>query len=111
MVWGMAAAMTPKAVGTTTPSTATSPFDRVRVLERLFALPLPPHRKGRRPYPVDTPLGRVMRVKDLMIREVAAMPDCPNERLISDYLAGRREIADHHRAALARGLGVDPRIL
>lgn len=93
------------------PQSSTGEFDREAVLERLFALPIPPHRWGRRDYPIHTPLGRVMRVKEMLIRQVSAMPGCPNERRMSDYLAGRREIAPHHRGHLAAALGVDPRVL
>lgn len=86
-------------------------FDRDAVLRRLFSLPVPPTAWGRKPYPIHTPLGRLMRVKNLMIQDVQKWDGAPNHRVMSDYLAGRKPIAVHHRAALARGLGVDQRVL
>lgn len=86
-------------------------FDRDALLAKLFALPIPPQQHRTKPYPIHTPLGRIMRVKGLLIRDVDRMPNCPNQRVLCDYLAGRKPIAPHHRGALARGLGVDVRLL
>lgn len=85
-------------------------FDREAILERLFALPLPAALSNGS-FPVHTPLGRIMRLKKLTVRDVDAMPDCPNYRYLSNYLAARKPINAKHRAALARALGVDPRLL
>lgn len=98
------------------PKTLSPPeFDRAQMLERLFALPLPPRpaddHGGGRPYPITTPLGRIMRLKGLKVQEVGLMPDCPNYRVLSDYLAKRKPISPRHRGALAKALGVDSRIL
>lgn len=91
------------------------PFDRDRLLKTLFALPCPQFSdfcKMGRPYPADTPLGRIMRLKRMTINDVCrADPDVPNHRVMSDYLANRRPIMPHHRAVLGRVLGVDSRLL
>lgn len=86
-------------------------FDRDAVLAKLFALPLPPHpHRGSRPYPIHTPLGRLMRLRNLMIRDVTKHPGAPNERVMTELLAGRREVRNY-RVPLAKILGVDPRVL
>ena len=86
-------------------------FDRDAALARLYALPLPPTRHRCKPFNTSTPLGRIMAIKGVMVRDVEGIPGCPNARVMSDYLAGRKPIAPHHRGALARGLGVDVRLL
>lgn len=101
-------AIVPK--GPSVASSARDHFDRDAALTYLFSLPLPPYPPGRREYPAHTPLGRIMRLKGLMIRDIERMDGAPNQRKMSDYLAGRSRISDHHRRALARGLGVDARI-
>lgn len=86
-------------------------FDRDAILAKLFALPVPPNpAAGSRTYPIHTPLGRIMRLRGLTIREVDAGEGCPNYRLLSDYLAGRKPVGPQFRGALARLLQVDPRI-
>lgn len=84
-------------------------FDRPALLAKLFALPLPPAPWARQ-YPIHTPLGRIMRLRGLKVRDVDGMEGCPNYRLLSDYLAGRKPVRGDHRVALARALDVDPRI-
>lgn len=80
------------------------------MLEALFALPLPPPPKSFRTYPVDTPLGRIMRLRGMMVRDVTKLDGTPNERVMTELLAGRTPI-DHYRHGLARALQVDPRVL
>ena len=86
-------------------------FDRARLLAQLFSLPLPPKKHGRRPFPTHTPLGYIIRLKDLSLHEVSQMPGCPYSRTMTEYVAGRKVLSPEHRRALARALGVDPRIL
>jgi len=89
-------------------------FDRASTLAKLFALPVPPPSAasfGRRTYPIDTPLGRIMRHRGLTINEVSAWPGAPNARRMSDFLAGRQIIPQHVKVALARGLSIDARLL
>lgn len=83
-------------------------IDEIRA--RIFALPVPPLPSPRRTYPIDTVLGRLMRLKGLKIRDVVRWDGCPDERKMCDILAGRAPIASY-RVPLARGLGVDPEIL
>ncbi len=88
------------------------PFDRAKAHALLFSLPLPPRGIRGRPYPYDTPLGRIMWLKGLTVRQVSGFGGtCPHHRTLCEYLAGRVELLPHHRAALGRALGVDPRIL
>lgn len=97
----MAATMVPKK----------APFNRDAVLERLFSLPLPPPSPIGKAYPIHTPLGRLMRLRGIRVQELAAMEGCPNYRVLSDYLAERREITPKYRGALGRALKVDARVL
>lgn len=93
---------------------STGEFDRASILTKLFALPVPPPpvpSKGKRTYPIDTPLGRIMRHRGLTINEVCSWPGAPNARRMSDFLAGRHPIPPHHKIAIARGLKIDPRLL
>lgn len=92
------------------PVTRVTRFDRDAALAKLFDLPVPPP-PASRTYPIDTPLGRLMRLRKLKVRDVEKWDGAPNYRILSDYLAGRTRIQPHHRVALARGLGVDARIL
>lgn len=89
-------------------------FDRAAVLEALFALPLPPApragTRSTRTYPVNTPLGRIMRLRGMMIRDLTKLEGVPNERVMTELLAGRQSV-DHYRHGLARALQVDPRVL
>lgn len=114
MVMGMAATLTPKARRHDPPPSPSPPpappFDRQAILDALFALPVPTRGEGRQ-FPIHTPLGRLMVHRGLRVRDMDAMPGCPNYRLLSDYLAGRQEIAPRYRQAIARALGVDPRLL
>lgn len=100
------AALVPKG-----PTAHADDFDRDALLAKLFALPVPPivGMSGRH-YPITTPLGRIMRLREVQVNKVAAGEGCPNYRVLSDYLAGRRPISPHHRVALARYLRVDARI-
>lgn len=79
----------------------------------LFALPLPPNPSGTRTYPTHTPLGRVMRHKGVSIEDVVRLPikGLPNARMMSNYLAGRKPVPPKHAQLIARGLGVDWRVL
>ncbi len=88
-----------------------SEFNRDLILARLFDLPIPPRPTRGREFPIHTPLGRIMRLKHLRIRDVTRWEGAPNERLMTDYLAGRQRLPATHRGALARGLGVDGRLL
>lgn len=90
----------------------TGEFDRAEVLRQLFSIPVPPSQHGNaRTFPIHTPLGRIMRLKGLTVRDVDAMRDgVPNYRVLSDYLAGRKKMSAHHRVALGRALGVDSRV-
>lgn len=85
-------------------------FDRDAVLTKLFALPLPPPHNEGRLYPTHTPLGRVMRLRSLMIRDVTKQDGAPNERVMTEMLAGRRTVGKY-RVPLAKILQVDPRVL
>lgn len=106
----MAATMVPK----TSKKKRDDTFDRDAILERLFSLPLPPQTNGQntggRNYAIHTPLGRIMRLREVLVNDLARMDGCPNARLLCDYLAGRREITPAHRGALARALRVDARV-
>lgn len=77
----------------------------------LFALPLPPNPTGTRTYSTTTVLGRIMRLRGLSIGDVAKIPNGPTARQISDNLRGVRGLSDEHKAAVAKGLGVDRRLL
>jgi hypothetical protein len=77
---------------------------------RIFALPLPPIPEGRRSYPVDTVLGRLMRLRRLTIHDVTRLEGAPSARWVGEILAGRAQLGQY-RVPLAVGLGVDPRIL
>jgi hypothetical protein len=86
-------------------------FDREALLAKLFALPVPPQGRGHRRFPTHTPLGRIMRLRELSVRQVSAMsPDVPHVRTMTEYLAGRKAIRGEHRRALAKALGVDARV-
>lgn len=86
-------------------------FDRAKILAALFSLPVPPIAKGGKRYPINTPLGRIMRIKGFSVRQTSEGKDCPHERTLSDYLAGRSRMPMQHRRALAEHLGVDARVL
>lgn len=86
-------------------------FNRDAILEALFALPIPPSPAGgRRSYPIHTPLGRIMRLQCKQKRHMVAFPGTPNERALTEMLAGRRDVGNY-RVPLAGALGVDPRLL
>lgn len=97
-------------MGVAAPPLEKKPWDRSAALERLFALPVPPPPSPRRTYPIDTPLGRIMRLKGLTVRDVSRMDGAPIERTMTEILAGRADVGPW-RTALARGLGVDARVL
>lgn len=84
-------------------------FDRDAILAKLFALPTPPLPSMRRTYPIDTPLGRIMRLRGLQIIDVCRAEGAPNARRMTEILAGRLAV-DQWRHALGRALGVDPRV-
>lgn len=88
-----------------------APFDRDAMLEQLFALPLPPAPTNTRTYPTDTPLGRIMRLRGLTVNEVARCEGGPNARQLTDILSGARELGWDWKQSLARGLGIDWRLL
>lgn len=82
----------------------------------IFSLPVPPNpmkeRGGYgRAYPTHTILGRLMRLRGLMIRDVCEWDGAPSDRTMTEYLAGRVGITKRHRGVLAKGLGVDARVL
>lgn len=79
----------------------------------LFALPVPPPPLPHRTYPIHTPLGRVMRHKQVTIEDVVRLPipGMPNARIMSDMLAGRRDVGPLVAQKIARGLGVDWRVI
>lgn len=104
---GSTTIITPK--GPTVDRLLRDDFDRPALLAKLFSLPLPPA-PWMRQYPIHTPLGRIMRLRMLMVRDVDRMEGCPNYRVLSDYLADRKPVRADHRVALARALDVDPRI-
>lgn len=85
-------------------------FDRDRLLRALFTLPVPPPLTTNKCYPITTPLGRLMRHRQLLVRELAAKSGV-DARYLSDYLASRRPIPERHRVMLAEVLGVDARLL
>jgi hypothetical protein len=114
---GMGVTLTPKSLTGPPPgqpaaeSSTGSPQTVEELRQRLLAMPLPPHKAGRRPYPTTTMLGRLMRLRNLMIRDVLQWDGAPNNRQMTEYLAGRVRVPPQHRAVLAAGLGVDPRLL
>jgi len=83
--------------------------DRLRAA--LESYPLPPPIPGHRSFPVTTRLGKVMRIKGFTVQEVAKIDGSPNTRLLCEILAGRRELTIEERHGIARGLGVDYRLL
>ncbi len=103
--------LVPKGPSVTKPVVRVDDFDRAKALDYLFSLPLPPRVLRGKPYPITTPLGRIMWLKGLQVRDVDHWEGAPNYRRLCEYLAGREEIKPHHRAVLARELGVDPRVL
>lgn len=89
-----------------------APRDEVaEMIERLFALPLPPNPTQTRTYPTTTVLGRIMRLRGLSINEVAKIPNGPSARQLGDHLGGKRMLSREKRQAIARGLGIDGRLL
>lgn len=104
------AALVPKGPNAAPPPPRAEDFDRAALLAKLYAVPLPPHKGGRRPHADHTPLGRIMRLRGITVNEISAGAGCPNYRVLSDYLADRKPIPPHHRVALARFLKVDGRI-
>lgn len=85
-------------------------FDREALLAKLFALPVPPSPHGGKPYPIHTPLGRILRLRGMRAMDLYGAPGAPHYYTISKYLAGKKEMLPHHRVAIARVLKVDPRI-
>lgn len=81
------------------------------MVRQLFAMPLPPPPTRTRTYPTHTVLGRIMRLRGLSVVEVSKLPFGPSARQIGDALAGRRELNASHKNAIARGLGIDRRLL
>ncbi len=63
-----------------------------------------------RPVPTTTPLGRVIAARGLRVYQVAGAAGI-SPRTLSDLLAGRKEMSLHHRAELARVLGVPGNVL
>lgn len=66
--------------------------------------PIPTHRpKQGRPFPTHTPLGKLTQARGWRVADLAGASGV-NARTLTEYLAGRKEIAAHHRDALARAL-------
>lgn len=55
----------------------------------------------------STPLGALMHENDWSVREMSASTGV-NERMMSDYLAGRRPISSKHLVLFAAALGCLP---
>lgn len=79
--------------------------------EVLFALPLPPSPTRTRAFSTDTTLGRILRLRGMSLVATSKLPGAPSARQLSDALNGIRALSREHKDALARGLGVDRRLL
>lgn len=84
--------------------------DIAEIRAQLLAMPVPPQPQGR-PYSTTTVLGRVMRLRRLTVNDVAKVPGGPAARQISDVLNGNRTLSNDEKRALAKGLGIDVRLL
>ena len=60
-----------------------------------------------RPFAVCNPLGRTLEYSNLSVSELANLSGV-SSRTLTEYLAGRAEMLDHHLTALADALEVDP---
>lgn len=60
-----------------------------------------------RPYPTDTPLGRLMAYKGLRSYDLCAAVGIP-PRTLTEILAGRRKISRKHMASLCQYLKCEP---
>ena len=60
-----------------------------------------------RAFAVRNPLGRTLEYSNLTVSELASQSGV-SSRTITEYLAGRAEMLDHHLTALADVLEVDP---
>jgi transcriptional regulator with XRE-family HTH domain len=60
-----------------------------------------------RPFAVQNPLGRRLEYFNLSVSELANRSGV-SSRTLTEYLAGRAEMLDHHLTALADVLEVDP---
>lgn len=60
-----------------------------------------------RPFAVQNPLGRTLEYSNLTVSELANRSGV-SSRTLTEYLAGRVEMLDHHLTALADVLEVDP---
>lgn len=72
--------------------------------------PLPKKQTGGRPFNKTTNLGKIMDYLNVSVRELASRSGV-SERLISDYLAGRKEIPAPSLAAFAEVFDVTPDLL
>ena len=60
-----------------------------------------------RPFTICNPLGRALEFSHLSASELASRSGV-SSRTLTEYLAGRAEMLDHHLTALADVLEVDP---
>jgi lambda repressor-like predicted transcriptional regulator len=67
-----------------------------------------PRRRGKK-FSTETNLGKVLHNKGWRVRDLAYKSDV-NERMLSDYLAGRIAIPEGHRLRFSKALGVPPEV-
>ena len=60
-----------------------------------------------RPFAVCNPLGRTLEYSNLSVSDLANRSGV-SSRTLTEYLAGRAEMLDHHLTALVDVLEVDP---
>lgn len=60
-----------------------------------------------RPFTICNPLGRALEYSNMSASDLASRSGV-SSRTLTEYLAGRSEMLDHHLTALADVLEVDP---